>query len=97
MSETLNFDNPKLQVNALDFYYGKYQAIKQVSLDIPANKVTAFIGPSGCGKSTLLRTFNRLYELYPDQRAEGEIRLDGNNILDKTQDITLLRDRKSVV
>jgi phosphate transport system ATP-binding protein len=90
MSEALNFDNPKLQVNALDFYYGKYQAIKQVSLDIPANKVTAFIGPSGCGKSTLLRTFNRLYELYPDQRAEGEIRLDGNNILDKTQDITLL-------
>jgi len=97
MSETLNFDNPKLQVNALDFYYGKYQAIKQVSLDIPANKVTAFIGPSGCGKSTLLRTFNRLYELYPDQRAEGEIRLDGNNILDKTQDITLLRAKVGMV
>ena len=97
MSETLNFDNPKLQVNALDFYYGKYQAIKQVSLDIPANKVTAFIGPSGCGKSTLLRTFNRLYELYPDQRAEGEIRLDGNNILDKTQYITLLRAKVGMV
>ena len=97
MSETLNFDNPKLQVNALDFYYGKYQAIKQVSLDIPANKVTAFIGPSGCGKSTLLRTFNRLYELYPDQRAEGEIRLDGNNILDKSQDITLLRAKVGMV
>ena len=97
MSETWNFDNPKLQVNALDFYYGKYQAIKQVSLDIPANKVTAFIGPSGCGKSTLLRTFNRLYELYPDQRAEGEIRLDGNNILDKTQDITLLRAKVGMV
>ena len=97
MSETLNFDNPKLQVNALDFYYGKYQAIKQVSLDIPANKVTAFIGPSGCGKSTLLRTFNRLYELYPDQRAEGEIRLDGSNILDKTQDITLLRAKVGMV
>ena len=97
MSETLNFDNPKLQVNALDFYYGKYQAIKRVSLDIPANKVTAFIGPSGCGKSTLLRTFNRLYELYPDQRAEGEIRLDGNNILDKAQDITLLRAKVGMV
>jgi len=97
MSETLNFDNPKLQVNAIDFYYGKYQAIKHVSLDIPANKVTAFIGPSGCGKSTLLRTFNRLYELYPDQRAEGEIRLDGNNILDKTQDITLLRAKVGMV
>jgi phosphate transport system ATP-binding protein len=97
MSAALHFDNPKLQVNALDFYYGKYQAIKQVSLDIPANKVTAFIGPSGCGKSTLLRTFNRLYELYPDQRAEGEIRLDGNNILDKTQDITLLRAKVGMV
>src|SRR6185295_11967856 len=97
MSEALNFDNPKLQVNALDFYYGKYQAIKQVSLDIPANKVTSFIGPSGCGKSTLLRTFNRLYELYPDQRAEGEIRLDGDNILDKKQDLTLLRAKVGMV
>ena len=97
MSEALHFDNPKLRVNALDFYYGKYQAIKNVTLDIPANKVTAFIGPSGCGKSTLLRTFNRLYELYPDQRAEGEIRLDGNNILAKTQDLTLLRAKVGMV
>ena len=64
---------------------------------IPANKVTAFIGPSGCGKSTLLRTFNRLYELYPGQRAEGEIRLDGNDILAKTQDITLLRAKVGMV
>ncbi len=97
MTEELQFENPKLKVNNLDFYYGKYQAIKSVSLDIPANKVTAFIGPSGCGKSTLLRTFNRLYELYPDQRAEGEIRLDGNNILGKTQDITLLRAKVGMV
>ena len=96
MSDELHFENPKLKVNDLDFYYGKYQAIKKVTLDIPANKVTAFIGPSGCGKSTLLRTFNRLYELYPDQRAEGEIRLDGNNILDKQQDITLLRAKVRV-
>jgi phosphate transport system ATP-binding protein len=97
MTEELQFANPKLKVNNLDFYYGKYQAIKSVTLDIPANKVTAFIGPSGCGKSTLLRTFNRLYELYPGQRAEGEIRLDGNNILDKTQDITLLRAKVGMV
>jgi phosphate transport system ATP-binding protein len=97
MTEELQFDNPKLKVNALNFYYGKYQAIKNVSMDIPANKVTAFIGPSGCGKSTLLRTFNRLYELYPGQRAEGEIRLDGNNILAKTQDITLLRAKVGMV
>ena len=97
MTEELHFANPKLKVANLDFYYGKYQAIKKVTLDIPANKVTAFIGPSGCGKSTLLRTFNRLYELYPDQRAEGEIRLDGNNILDKQQDITLLRAKVGMV
>ena len=97
MSEELHFPNPKLKVNGLSFYYGKFQAIKNVSMDIPANKVTAFIGPSGCGKSTLLRTFNRLYELYPDQRAEGEIRLDGDNILDKKQDITLLRAKVGMV
>ena len=97
MSEELRFTNPKLKVNGLSFYYGKFRAIKNVSMDIPANKVTAFIGPSGCGKSTLLRTFNRLYELYPDQRAEGEIRLDGDNILDKKQDITLLRAKVGMV
>jgi len=97
MSEVLQITNPKLRVNDLNFYYGKFQAIKDVSMDIAANKVTAFIGPSGCGKSTLLRTFNRLYELYPDQRAEGEIRLDGANILDKKQDITLLRAKVGMV
>ena len=97
MSEELQFTNPKLKVRDLSFYYGNFQAIKNVSLEIPANKVTAFIGPSGCGKSTLLRTFNRLYELYPDQRAEGEIRLDGDNILDKRQDITLLRAKVGMV
>ncbi len=97
MNEELQFANPKLKVNNLNFYYGKYQAIKNVTLDIPANKVTAFIGPSGCGKSTLLRTFNRLYELYPGQRAEGEIRLDGANILDRKQDITLLRAKVGMV
>jgi phosphate transport system ATP-binding protein len=97
MSEELQITNPKLKVNGLSFYYGKYQAIKNVSMDIPANKVTAFIGPSGCGKSTLLRTFNRLYELYPGHRAEGEIRLDGDNILDSKQDLALLRAKVGMV
>lgn len=97
MSAELQITNPKLKVNDLNFYYGQFQAIKQVSMDISANQVTAFIGPSGCGKSTLLRTFNRLYELYPGQRAEGEIRLDGDNILDRKQDLTLLRAKVGMV
>ena len=97
MTEQTLIENPKLTVQNLDFFYGSYQAIKSVSMDIPANKVTAFIGPSGCGKSTLLRTFNRLYELYPGQRAAGEIRLDGENILDKRQDLTLLRAKVGMV
>ncbi|TXJ04295.1 MAG: ATP-binding cassette domain-containing protein, partial [Alicycliphilus sp.] len=71
----------KLAVRDLNFYYGKFHALKGISLDIPENKVTAFIGPSGCGKSTLLRTFNRMFELYPEQRAEGQILLDGENLL----------------
>ncbi len=97
MTELTQVTNPKLTVHDLDFYYGKYHAIKKVSMEIQANKVTAFIGPSGCGKSTLLRTFNRLYELYPGQHAEGEIRLDGVNILAKEQDITLLRAKVGMV
>ncbi len=71
----------KLKVKDLNFYYGNFLALKKVNLDIPAGKVTAFIGPSGCGKSTLLRTFNRMFELYPGMRAEGEILLDNQNIL----------------
>jgi phosphate transport system ATP-binding protein len=97
MSEIAQIETPKLTVQNLDFFYGSYHAIKGVSMDIPANKVTAFIGPSGCGKSTLLRTFNRLYELYPGQRAAGEIRLDGENILDRKQDLTLLRAKVGMV
>jgi len=97
MTAQTQIENPKLQVQDLNFFYGKYHAIKKVSMDIATNKVTAFIGPSGCGKSTLLRVFNRLYELYPGQRAEGEIRLDGDNILDKKQDITLLRAKVGMV
>jgi phosphate transport system ATP-binding protein len=62
---------PKLRVRDLNFYYGSYHALKSITMDIPEKKVTAYIGPSGCGKSTLLRTFNRMYSLYPEQRAEG--------------------------
>lgn len=87
----------KIQVRNLNFYYGKFHALKNISLNIAKNQVTAFIGPSGCGKSTLLRTFNKMYALYPEQRAEGEILLDGENILDQNQDIALLRARVGMV
>lgn len=88
----------KLEVRDLNFYYGKFHALKGINVDIPEKKVTAFIGPSGCGKSTLLRTFNRIYELYPDQRAEGEIILDGKHyILNKEHDINLLRAKIGMV
>ncbi len=72
----------KLAVRNLNFYYGKFHAIKNINVSIRPNTVTAFIGPSGCGKSTLLRVFNRIYDMYPGQRAEGEVLLDGENILD---------------
>ena len=88
---------PALQVRNLNFYYGKFQGIKNVSMDIARGKVTAFIGPSGCGKSTLLRTFNRMYDLYPGQRAEGEILLNGRNVLAKDQDVNLLRAKVGMV
>ncbi len=87
----------KMVVRDLNFYYGKYRALKSISLTIPQNRVTAFIGPSGCGKSTLLRCMNRIYELYPDQRATGEIVLDGRNVLDKEQDPNLLRAKVGMV
>ena len=74
----------KMKVRGLNFYYGKFHALKNVNLEIPEKKVTAFIGPSGCGKSTLLRTFNRMFELYPEQRAEGQILVDGQNILNQS-------------
>lgn len=87
----------KIQVRDLNFYYGKFHALKNINLDIARNQVTAFIGPSGCGKSTLLRTFNKMYSLYPEQRAEGEILLDGENILTQKQDIALLRAKVGMV
>jgi phosphate transport system ATP-binding protein len=88
---------PKIAVKNLDFYYGKFHALKGINLDIPENKVTAFIGPSGCGKSTLLRIFNRMYELYPEQRAAGEVMLDGENLLTTKQDVALLRAKVGMV
>lgn len=88
---------PALQVRDLDFFYGKSHALKKVSMNIARGKVTAFIGPSGCGKSTLLRTFNRMFDLYPGQRAVGEILLNGRNILAKEQDVNLLRAKVGMV
>src|SRR3990167_5873230 len=78
-----NTSSPKIIVKDLSFYYGNYRALKDINLNIAEKMVTAFIGPSGCGKSTLLRTFNRMYQLYPKQKATGEILLDGANILSK--------------
>ena len=94
--DTSNLKNA-IEVRNLDFYYGKFKGLKNVNLNIAENKVTAFIGPSGCGKSTLLRTFNRMYDLYPGQRAEGEINLYGENILDKDRDLNLLRAKVGMI
>mgnify|MGYP002804687179 CR=1 FL=1 len=90
-------NSSKLTVRDLNFYYGKFHALKGINLDIPEKKVTAFIGPSGCGKSTLLRTFNRMFELYPEQRAEGQIMLDGENLLTSKQDVALIRAKVGMV
>ncbi|AOZ51654.1 Phosphate ABC transporter ATP-binding protein PstB [Chromobacterium vaccinii] len=87
----------KLEVRDLNFFYGNFHALKGIQLEIAPRKVTAFIGPSGCGKSTLLRTFNRMYELYPGLRAEGEIMLDGQNILARDVDVNLLRAKVGMV
>ena len=92
-----NTSSPKIIVKDLSFYYGNYRALKDINLNIAEKMVTAFIGPSGCGKSTLLRTFNRMYQLYPKQKATGEILLDGANILDKAQDLNMLRARIGMV
>jgi phosphate transport system ATP-binding protein len=97
MTATTAPANIKLAVRDLNFYYGKFHALKNINLDIPEKKVTAFIGPSGCGKSTLLRTFNRMFELYPEQRAEGQIMLDGDNLLTSKQDVALIRAKVGMV
>lgn len=88
---------PKIEVKDLDFFYGKFHALKKVNLSIPEHRVTAFIGPSGCGKSTLLRTINKMYALYPVQRAEGEIRIGGRNVLASREDVTLHRANVGMV
>jgi phosphate transport system ATP-binding protein len=87
----------KISARNLNFYYGQHHALKNINLALETNRVTAFIGPSGCGKSTLLRIFNRMYDLYPGQRAEGQVMLDKTNILDSKLDLNLLRARVGMV
>jgi phosphate transport system ATP-binding protein len=87
----------RISIRKLDFYYGDSRALKAISLPLFDRKVTAFIGPSGCGKSTLLRVLNRMYDLYPNQRAEGEVLFDGANVLSPKQDLNLLRARIGMV
>ena len=88
---------PKIVARDLDFYYGDYLALKKINLRIPERKVTAIIGPSGCGKSTLLRVFNRIYSIYPKQRAEGQVLLDGEDILDPRYPLNRLRSKVGMV
>ena len=97
-NDALAADHPvKVQVKNLDFFYGQTRALKGINLPLYKNIVTAFIGPSGCGKSTLLRVLNRMYDLYPGQRATGEVLLDGHNVLDPKIDLNLLRARIGMV
>jgi phosphate transport system ATP-binding protein len=88
---------PKISIKNLDFFYGDSKALKNINLQLYANKATAFIGPSGCGKSTLLRVLNRMYDLYPGQHAVGEVTLDGENVLSPRLDLNLLRARVGMV
>jgi phosphate transport system ATP-binding protein len=88
---------PKMSIRELDFFYGRFQALKDVTLDVAERRVTAFIGPSGCGKSTLLRTLNRMYSLYPGQRAVGEIIFNGQNVLGSGVDLNMLRAKVGMV
>lgn len=90
-------DKGSIIISGLDFYYGDFHALKGIDLNIAHRKVTAFIGPSGCGKSTLLRTMNRMYDLYPNQHAEGVIEFEGKNILDEDVDVNILRSRIGMV
>ncbi len=98
-TKTANPMDPKakIEVRELDFFYGKSRALKRVSVDFPANTISAIIGPSGCGKSTLLRTMNRIYALYPGQKADGEILLDGANVLSDRYDAARLRANVGMV
>ncbi|HDR1436237.1 TPA: phosphate ABC transporter ATP-binding protein PstB [Pasteurella multocida] len=93
----MQLEDTKLEVNNLNFHYGDFHALKNINMRIAKHKVTAFIGPSGCGKSTLLRSFNRIFELYPNQYATGEIKLDGENLLTSLMDISLIRAKVGMV
>jgi len=97
LADTPPESEPRIEVKNLEFFYGKQRALKGISLTIRTGLVTALIGPSGCGKSTLLRTFNRIYELYPKQKAVGEILLDGEDILNGKTDFNLLRKKVGMV
>ncbi len=88
---------PRIEIRGLDFYYGAHKALKQINLKFPEKQVTGMIGPSGCGKSTLLRILNRMYDLYPGQRAEGQVLMDGQNIIDPKVDLNSLRARIGMV
>jgi phosphate transport system ATP-binding protein len=88
---------PKIVIRNLHFFYKQFEALKGINLDLPDKSVTAFIGPSGCGKSTLLRVINRIYDLYPGQRATGDVLIDGRNVLDPRQDLNLLRAKVGMV
>ncbi len=96
-SDPHTFQDAVLKIRDLDFFYGDFQGLKKVNMEVARHMVTAFIGPSGCGKSTLLRTFNRMYDLYPGQRAEGEIIFNGKNLLEKKQDVNLVRAKIGMV
>ena len=87
----------KIEAKNVDFYYGNFHALKNISINIPQNEVVAFIGPSGCGKSTFLRLFNRMNDLIPGTRLTGEINIDGKNIYDKSVDVDLLRKNVGMV
>ncbi|MBS0308392.1 MAG: phosphate ABC transporter ATP-binding protein PstB [Proteobacteria bacterium] len=97
MTTTRQASQAMIAISSLNFFYGNFQGLKNVNLDIHEKKVTAFIGPSGCGKSTLLRTLNRMYDIYPGQRAEGSIVFNGRNILDQGQDVNMLRAKVGMV
>jgi phosphate transport system ATP-binding protein len=93
----MEITDPQIEFKDLNFYYGKFHALKNINFKMARHKVTAFIGPSGCGKSTLLRTINRMYDLYPDQRAEGQLLFDGRNLLDSGIDVSVLRAKIGMV
>jgi phosphate transport system ATP-binding protein len=97
VAEKKPLPSKQLELRNFNFYYGKFHALKNINMDVYKGRVTAFIGPSGCGKSTLLRTINRMYSLYPEQRAEGELLLDGKNLLDRDIDVNDLRSRIGMV